>query len=114
MGFNFCVALRKLPIITAAERKQSPNTAVLQLCRLQSAAGRGCGPGWSGRRGAWCSSRFPAGWPGCQEPPLSIIVPERRLGKSREGIKRHGDKAEERGEEEEGGERKEIRGERKG
>lgn len=41
LGFNFCVALRKLPIITAAERKRSPRTAALQLCSLLRTAGRG-------------------------------------------------------------------------
>lgn len=41
LGFNFCVALRKLPIITAAERNRSPRTAALQLCRLLRTAGRG-------------------------------------------------------------------------
>lgn len=87
LGFNFCVALRKLPIITARERKQSPCTAVLQLCSLQSAAGRGCGPGRSGRgcklqrlqrlavphgvaRGAGVS----------QKHPLSIIVTNEAFG----------------------------------
>lgn len=42
LGFNFCVALRKLPVITAAERKQSPSTEALQLCQLLRTAGRGC------------------------------------------------------------------------
>lgn len=81
LGFNFCVALRKLPIITAAKRKQSPSTAVLQLCKAQ--LGRGCGRVGAGR-GACCSvssgSRFPAGWPGCQEHPLSIIVTNEAFG----------------------------------
>lgn len=65
LGFNFCVALRKLPIITAAERKQSPSTAVLQLCRLQSTAGAGPWLGTEREGGAYCrvssGSRLPAG-----------------------------------------------------
>lgn len=86
LGFNFCVALRKLPIITAARRKLSPSTAVLQLCRLQSTAGRGCGPGQSGRGLRDAASpavrRSPQGGPGrgCQEHPLSIIVTNEAFG----------------------------------
>lgn len=85
LGFNFCVALRKLPIITAAKRKQSRSTAVLQLCRLQSTAGRGCGPGPS-RRGVRVAASpavrgCPRGGPGCQEHPLSIIVTNEAFGK---------------------------------
>lgn len=43
LGFNFCVALRKLPIITAAERKPSPSTARSSCAASYAQLGRGCG-----------------------------------------------------------------------
>lgn len=86
LGFNFCVALRKLPIITAAKRKQSPSTAVLQLCRLQSTAGAGLWPGTE-REGVRVAASpavrgSPRGGPGrgCLEHPLSKIVTNEAFG----------------------------------
>lgn len=77
LGFNFCVALRKLPIITAAERKPSPSTAALQLCRLLRTAGAGLWPAGAGAG----STRFrsPALWPGRGVHQLSVIATTKAL-----------------------------------